>query len=103
MNLQKIMQMQQQMKQKMAKIEEEKKNSEFLGESGGGLVKILMSGEGLVKKVNIDDSALEDKDMLEDLLVAAFNNAAAKISDADNKAMKDNFGGLNIPGFKKPF
>lgn len=103
MNLQKLMQMQQQMKQKMAKMQEEKKSSEFLGESGGGLVKVLISGEGLAKKVEINDSALEDKDMLEDLLVAAFNNATTKMSDADNKAMKDNFGGLNIPGFKKPF
>lgn len=95
MNLQKIMQMQ----QKMARMQDELKNSEFTGESGNGVVSIKVSGEGRAKEVKIDESLLntDDKEMLEDLLMMAFNNAKDKIDSATNESMKSNFGGLKMP------
>lgn len=99
MNIQKLMQQAQQMQRKMQAAQEGLKTVEVEGKSGGGLVRILMSGVAQVKKVHIDDSLIkEEKEVLEDLLVAAFNDAKSKVDEEANSAMSDATGGMKLPG-----
>jgi DNA-binding YbaB/EbfC family protein len=78
---------------------------EIEGQSGGGLVKIVMTGRHDVKRVSIDPSLVgEDKDMLEDLVAAAINDAVRKVETAAQAKMAEVTGGLGLPpGFKLPF
>ena len=100
-----LMKKAQQMQEDMKKAQEELKNLEVEGQSGGGLGKIVMTGKHEVRKVHIEESLLnEDKDMLEDLIAAALNDASNKV----DKSTKDQFSsltdGLNLPGgMKLPF
>ena len=100
-----LMQQAQEMQEKMKKAQEDLANLEITGESGAGLVKVLMTGRHDVRKVEIDDSLLsDDKEMLEDLVAAAVNDAVRKI-EANNKTnMADMTAGMQLPpGFKLPF
>jgi len=109
MNMQQLMQqaqrMQEQMQKQMAKAQEELANSEIQGESGAGLVKVTMTGRHDVKRVQIDDSLLkEDKEMLEDLIAAAVNDAVRKVEAFSQSKMGAVTQGLNLPaGMKLPF
>lgn len=109
MNMQQLMQqaqrMQEQMQKQMQKAQEELANTEIQGEAGAGLVKITMTGRHDVKRVEIDDSLLkEDKEMLEDLIAAAVNDAVRKVEDYSQKKMGSVTQGLNMPpGMKLPF
>lgn len=109
MNMQQLMQqaqrMQEQMQKQMAKTQEELAATELTGESGAGLVKIVMTGRHDVKRVQIDDSLLkEDKEMLEDLIAAAVNDAVRKVEEHSQKKMGSVTAGLNLPpGMKLPF
>lgn len=109
MNMQQLMQqaqrMQEQMQKQMAKTQEELAATELTGESGAGLVKVVMTGRHDVKRVQIDDSLLkEDKEMLEDLIAAAVNDAVRKVEDYSQKKMGSVTSGLNLPpGMKLPF
>ena len=100
-----LMKQAQKMQEDMQKAQEELKNLEIEGQSGGGLVKVLMTGKHEVRKVEIADNLLnEDKDMLEDLIAAAMNDASNKVE----QLTKDQFSGLasgfNLPpGMKLPF
>ena len=86
-----LMKKAQQMQEDMKKAQEELKNLEVEGQSGGGLVKIVMTGKHEVRKVHIEESLLnEDKDMLEDLIAAALNDASNKV----DKSTKDQFSSL---------
>ena len=100
-----LMKQAQQMQANMQKAQEEIANLEITGESGGGLVKVTMTGRHEVRRVIIDDTLVgEDKDMLEDLVAAAINDAAHKIDAATQKRMADMTAGLNLPpGMKLPF
>ena len=100
-----LMQQAQEMQEKMKKAQEESANLEITGESGAGLVKITMNGRHDVRRVNIDSSLMsEDKEMLEDLLAAAVNDAVRKIEANNKNNMADMTSGLNLPpGFKLPF
>ena len=98
-------QMQEHMQQQMGKIEEELAALEVEGQSGAGLVKVQMSGKMTVKRIAIDPSLLDDdKDMLEDLVAAAVNDAvrkAEKVSEEKRAALSS---GMQMPpGFKMPF
>lgn len=76
------------------------------GVSGGGLVKIVASAKGRIKRISIDDSLIvpADKGMLEDLLAAAFNDAREKADQVSNEEMSKMSSGLSLPaGFKLPF
>ena len=100
-----LMKQAQEMQSKMQKAQEDLANLEVLGESGAGLVKITMTGRHDVKRVEIDDSLVgDDKEMLEDLVAAAVNDAVRKI-DAENKGnMADMTAGMKLPpDFKMPF
>jgi|TARA_B100001167_G_C16703953_1_gene273078 DNA-binding YbaB/EbfC family protein len=94
------------MQEKMKELQDGLASLEVEGSAGGGLVKIKITGKGEVKKINIDPSLIkpEEAEILEDLLVAAFNDAKKKAEEASAEEMKKLTGGLNLPpGFKLPF
>jgi DNA-binding YbaB/EbfC family protein len=100
-----LMKQAQAMQDGMKKVQEEIAALEIEGHAGGGLVKVLMTGRHDVKRVSIDPSLVgEDKDMLEDLVAAAINDAVRKVETASKEKMAGVAGGLSLPpGFKLPF
>lgn len=100
-----MMKQAQQMQEQMQKAQEELVNIEVTGESGAGMVKVTMTGRHDVKRVEIDPSLLgDDKDMLEDLLAAAINDANRRVESASQEKMSEVTSGLGLPaGFKLPF
>ena len=100
-----LMKQAQRMQEKMQKMQEELANAEVTGQSGAGLVSIVMTGRHDVRRVNIDDSLLsEDKEVLEDLIAAAVNDAVRKLEKNNQEKMAGMTAGLNLPdGFKMPF
>ena len=100
-----IMQQAQKMQEEFKKAQEELANMQVLGESGGGLVTILMTGKREARKVSIDSSLVgEDKDMLEDLVAAAINDAVNKVAKMKKEKMASITAGLPLPpGFQMPF
>ena len=100
-----LMKQAQEMQAKMQKAQEELANMEVTGESGAGLVKIVMTGRHDVRRVDIDPSLMnDDKEMLEDLIAAAVNDAVRKIEKSSQDNMANMTSGLNLPpGFKLPF
>ncbi len=93
------------MQEKMQKAQEELANAEVQGESGAGLVKVIMTGRHDVRRVSIDPSLMsEDKEILEDLIAAAMNDAARKIEASNKDQMGGMLSGMGMPaGFKMPF
>ena len=100
-----IMKQAQEMQSNMKKAQEEMASISVTGESGAGMVRITMSCQHEVKSVEIDDSLVgDDKDMLEDLIVAAFNDAIRKVEKTTQEKFSGMAGGLNLPpGMKLPF
>lgn len=105
MNIQGIMKQAQMMQKKMEEAQAKLAQQEITGTSGGGLVKITLNGKFKAKKVELDKSLLvpEEVDILEDLILAAYNDAHAKVDTAMGEGMKDVTGGLNLGGIKLPF
>lgn len=105
MNIQDLMKQAQQMQSKMQQMQDDMANAEVKGEAGAGLVSVVMTGRHDVKRVQIDQSLLsEDKEMLEDLLAAAVNDAVRKIEAQSRDQMSKMTAGMGIPpGFKMPF
>jgi DNA-binding YbaB/EbfC family protein len=98
-----IMKQAQKMQEEMVKAQEELAALEVTGQSGGGLVTIVMTGKHAVKRVSIDDSLLgDDKDMLEDLVAAAMNDAAQRVESSTKEKMSGVTAGLP-PGMNLPF
>lgn len=94
-----IMQQAQQMQAEMQKAQEAMAQREVEGESGAGLVRVTMNGRHDVRRVEIDPSVLrEEKSVLEDLLAAAVNDAVRRVEAAQQDALKDIAGGMNLPG-----
>lgn len=95
----------QKVQEQMQKMQEELAKAEVTGESGAGLVKVVMNGRHDVKRVTIDPSLLtEDKEMLEDLVAAAFNDAVHKAEQYSQQKVAGVTAGMGIPpGFKLPF
>jgi hypothetical protein len=100
-----MMKQAQQMQEKMQAMQEEIANMEIKGESGAGMVKVTMTGRHDVKRVEIDDSLMnDDKEILEDLVAAAFNDAVRKVESETQAKMASITAGLPLPpGFKMPF
>ena len=100
-----LMKQAQQMQEKMKRAQEELGNIEVEGQSGSGLVKVTMTCSHNVKRVHIDPSLLgDDKEMLEDLVAAAFNDAARKVESTSQEKMGGAMAGMPIPpGMKLPF
>ncbi|CAL4325464.1 Nucleoid-associated protein YbaB [Buchnera aphidicola (Protaphis terricola)] len=100
-----LMKQAQQMQEKMAQIQEEIAKMEVTGEAGAGLVKVTINGAHNCRRIEIDSSLLkdEDKDMLEDLAAAAFNDATRRISEVQKKKMSAISTGMQLPsGFNMP-
>lgn len=88
------------MQENMQKAQEEMANTEVEGQAGAGMVKVIMTGRYDVRRVHIDDAVIgEDKEVLEDLLAAAVNDAVKKVEANNQNAL----GGMLPPGFKMPF
>ena len=103
MNIQQIMKQAQQMQRKLQEDQAILEKKEFEGNASNGYVKIVMMGTGLVKSININEELInkEEKDVLEDLLVVAFNDARKKLDEETNSSMNAATGGLN--NIKLPF
>jgi len=105
-NIGNMMKQAQQLQKKMADTQEKLKSIEVEGVSGGGLVKVIATAKGEIKRINLDESLLkpEDKEITEDLIVAAINDAKQKGEAAAQEEMKSVTGGLPLPpGMKLPF
>ena len=88
----------QEMQDNMQKAQEEIKNMTATGKAAGGAVEITITGEHNATDIKIDDGVMSDKEMLEDLILTAVNDAVKKISNASSVKMKDATGGMKIPG-----
>lgn len=100
-----MMKQAQKMQEDMQKAQEEIANMEVEGQAGGGMVKVVMNGRHELRKVEIDDSLMsDDKEMIEDLVAAAVNDAVRKIEQQSSERMSGVTAGLNLPGgMKLPF
>ncbi len=100
-----LMKQAQQMQANMKKAQEEMASLTVVGESGAGMVKVTMTCQHQVRQVDIDDSMIgDDKEMLEDLVAAAVNDATRKVEQTVQEKFAGMAGGLNLPpGMKLPF
>ena len=105
-NLGQLMKQAQQMQQKMTEMQQQLETLEMTGVSGGGLVQVTLNGKSELKKLKIDKSLMvpDEAEVVEDLIVAAFNDAKQKVSAHAEAEMHKLTGGLNLPGgMKLPF
>ncbi|GGE72378.1 nucleoid-associated protein YbaB [Streptosporangium jomthongense] len=104
-NMGDLMKKAQKMQEEMQKAQEEAAKAEITGEAGAGLVKVTMNGRHDVRRVEIDPSLMsEEKDVLEDLLAAAINDAVRRVEANQKDAMSGMMSGMGMPpGFKMPF
>ena len=105
MNIQGLMKQAQIMQKKMQEEQEKLEQQEFEGTSGGGMIKIIINGKFSILKINIDKSILnpEESEVLEDLIIAAYNDAKTKAEAKMGEMMSSVTGGLNLGGMKLPF
>ena len=105
-NFNDMMKKAQEMQKKMQEMQESLSNLEVEGTSGGGMVKIIMNCKNEVKKIDIDPSIIknDEKEVMEDLIIAALNDAKSKAEEKSQDKMKELTGGLGLPpGMKMPF
>jgi DNA-binding YbaB/EbfC family protein len=105
-NLSQMMKQAQEVQTRMQQMQERLEEEEVSGASGGGMVSVTLNGKGNLRKVKIDPSLVdaEEVEMLEDLLVAAFNDAKTKVEAMVAEKMSEVTGGLQLPpGMKLPF
>jgi DNA-binding YbaB/EbfC family protein len=100
-----LMKQAQEMQERMGKMQEDMAKMEVVGESGAGMVKVTMMGNHNVRRVEIDPALVgDDKEMLEDLIAAAINNAVNRVEQNNKDQMGQMTGGMEMPpGFKMPF
>ncbi len=105
MNIQGLMKQAQVMQKKMQETQERLAKEEREGTSAGGLVKVVLNGKSEMKKISIDKSLViaDETDVLEDLIMAAYNDAHNKIDTMQEEGMKEATGGVNFGGLKIPF
>ena len=104
-NINQLMKQAQAMQESMQRAQEEIARMEVLGESGGGMVKVTMTGRHEVRRVQIEPAVIgEDREMLEDLVAAAVNDAVPKVEVSTQEKMSSVTAGLQLPpGMKLPF
>jgi len=99
-----LMKQAQKMQENMKNAQDEIAQMEVTGESGGGMVTVIMTGRHDIKNINIDSAVMDDKEMLEDLVAAAVNDASRKVEAQSKDKMSGMTGGIDLPpGFKLPF
>ena len=93
------------MQEKMQKTQEALKKIEVEGMSGGNAIRVIMNGDGELKKISLDDNLLkESKEIVEDLIVAAHNDAKSKLKKKTSEEISKVTGDVSLPpGFKLPF
>ena len=94
------------MQAKMQEAQKKLESSQYQGKAGGDLVRVTINGGGRIDTIKIDESLLktEEKEMLEDLIIAAYNDAKQKVEQESQSSMSDMMSGLSLPpGFKMPF
>ncbi|HEY7906217.1 MAG TPA: YbaB/EbfC family nucleoid-associated protein [Wenzhouxiangella sp.] len=102
-NIAQLMQQAQKMQEQMKKAQEELGQLEVTGQAGGGLVSITMNGRHEVRRVTIDPEIADDREMIEDLVAAAVNDAINKVQETSQEKMSGLTSGLNLPpGFQLP-
>jgi DNA-binding YbaB/EbfC family protein len=102
-NIAQLMQQAQKMQENLKKAQQELAGLEVTGQAGGGLVEVIMNGRHEVRRVHIDPSLADDRDMMEDLIAAAINDAVNRIQEATQEKMSGLAGGLPLPpGFSLP-
>ena len=101
-NITKLLKQAQKMQSQMMKAQEDLSKKEIEGTAGGGMVKVVVNGGGDLQAVKIDKQVVDpnDVEMLEDLIMAAFNNAQEKIKELSSSTFGSITGGMNIPGLK---
>jgi hypothetical protein len=99
MNIAKMMQQAKKMQENMKQMQAEMAAMEITGEAGGGMVKVLMSGDQIVRRVDIDPSAWQEQDkaLIEDLVAAAFNQAQQKVSEIQKQQQQGLMAGMPLP------
>lgn len=104
-NLGDLMKQAQEMQTRMQDMQKQLATAEVTGEAGAGMVKVVMNGRHDVRRVTVDPAVLqEDKEMLEDLLAAAVNDAVRKVEQRTQEQMRQLTAGMGLPpGFKMPF
>lgn len=105
LNIQGLMKQAQAMQERMKQTQDKLALEEREGTSGGGLVKITLNGRGEMKKISVSPELInkDEIDVLEDMIVAAFNDAHQKIDQMQEEGMKEATGGMNFGGLKIPF
>jgi DNA-binding YbaB/EbfC family protein len=106
MNLANMMKQAQQMQSKMTDMQENLQNIEIMGESAGGMCQVTLNGKGEAKNLKIDPALVSPAEIgiMEDLILAAFNDAKAKVEAKVQEKMSELTGGISLPeGFKLPF
>jgi|TARA_B100000767_G_C19552153_1_gene445408 hypothetical protein len=100
-----LMKQAQEMQENMKKAQDELSNITVTGESGGGMVTVTMTCKHEIKALKIDDTLLsDDKEMLEDLIIASFNDAIRRVEKKSQESLSGMTAGLNLPpGMKLPF
>ena len=99
-----LMQQAQKMQQEMQKAQEELASLEVTGEAGGGLVKVTMNGKHAVRRILIDPTLMDDLEMLEDIVIAAVNDAVNRVAESTQERMSEMTAGIPLPpGMKLPF
>ncbi|TVQ42151.1 MAG: YbaB/EbfC family nucleoid-associated protein [Wenzhouxiangella sp.] len=102
-NIAQLMQQAQKVQENLKKAQEELAGLEVTGQAGGGLVEITMNGRHEVRRVAIDPEIADDREMIEDLVAAAFNDAVNRIQQATQEKMSGLTGGMPLPpGFNLP-
>ncbi|RFF26752.1 MULTISPECIES: YbaB/EbfC family nucleoid-associated protein [unclassified Wenzhouxiangella] len=96
-NISQLMQQAQKVQEDLKKAQEELAELEVIGESGGGLVKVEMNGRHEVRRVSIDPEVADDREMVEDLMAAAINDAVKRIQETTKERMSGLTGGLPMP------
>lgn len=104
-NIGNMMKQAQQLQANMQRAQAEIASLEVTGEAGGGMAKVTMTGKHEVRRVTLDQSLIsDDKEMLEDLIAAAINDAVQKVERVSQEKMSSVMGGMNLPpGIKMPF
>ena len=104
LNIQGLMKQAQVMQKKMQEAQEKLAQTEVTGSAANGLLSITLNGKSEMKKISIDKSlASDDVEMLEDLIMVAYNDAHIKVENMAEESMKSATGGVNLGGLKLPF
>ncbi len=100
-NMQKMMKQAQKMQAQLMKAQDDMAEQEIEGTSGGGMVKVTLTGGQELKSIKLDPEAVDpdDVEMLEDLIIAAFSNAQEQVKSLNDSTFGSITGGMNIPGF----